>query len=87
MIVPVHGLKYHKFEMPRLYDNLIIIKEKDNVYDAEAIAAYNAENEKIGYISRNSCYNSKVFKKMKADHFIGKVWAIFPNQILVELDF
>jgi len=87
MIVPIHGLKYHQFEMPKLQDNLIIIKEKDNVYDAEAIAAYNAENQKIGYISRNSCYNSKVFKKMEADHFIGKVWAIFPNQILIELDF
>lgn len=87
MIVPVHGLKYHEFEMPKLQDNLIIIKEKDNIYDTEAIAAYNAANQKIGYISRNSCYNSKVFKKMKTDHFFGKVWAIFPNQILIELDF
>jgi hypothetical protein len=87
MIVPIHGLKYHKFEMPKLQDNLIIVKEKDNVYDEEAIAAYNTENQKIGYISKNSCHNSKVFKKMKTDNFIGKVWAIFPNQILIELDF
>ena len=49
--------------MPTLQDNLKIIKEKDNVYDAEVIAAYNVENEKIGDISKNSCYNSKVFKK------------------------
>ena len=49
--------------MPKLQDNLMIIKEKDNVFDAEAIAAYNSANQKIGYISRNSCYNSKVFKK------------------------
>ena len=40
MIVPIHGLKYHKFEMPKLQDNLIIVKEKDNVYDEQAIAAY-----------------------------------------------
>jgi len=66
MIVPIHGLKYHKFKMPKLQDNLKIIKEKDNVYDAEAIAAYNVENQKIVYISRNSCYNSKVFKKNKS---------------------
>ena len=60
---------------------------RSNAPKHRSAAAYNAENQKIGYISRNSCYNSKVFKKMKADHFIGKVWAIFPNQILIELDF
>lgn len=87
MIVPIHGLKYHTFEMPKINDALVIIKEKQNIYDKEAVAAYNEGNQKIGYISRNSCYNSKVFKKMKDDHFIGRVWAIFPNQILVELDF
>jgi hypothetical protein len=87
MIVPIHGLRYHKFEMPSLKDDLKIIKERENIYDKEAIAAYNKSNQKIGYISRNSCFNSKVYKKMQEDIVIGKVWAIFPNQILIELDF
>jgi len=87
MIVPIHGLKYHKFEMPNLNDNLKIVKERENIYDSEAIAAYNKTNQKIGYISKNSCFNSKVYKKMQEDAIIGKVWALFPNQILIELDF
>jgi hypothetical protein len=87
MIVPIHGLKYHNFEMPRLNDDLIIVKEKENIYDREAIAAYNKSNQKIGYISRNSCFNSKVYMKMQEDAIIGKVWALFPNQILIELYF
>ena len=87
MIVPIHGLKYHYFQMPQLYDSLLMVKERENIYDDNAIAAYNSKKQKIGQVSRIGSSNTKVYDKMKEDHFVGKVWAIFPNQILVELDF
>ncbi len=87
MIVPIHGLKYHYFQMPQLYDSLLMVKERENIYDDNAIAAYNSKKQKIGYVSRIGSSNTKVYDKMKEDYFVGKVWAIFPNQILVELDF
>lgn len=87
MIVPIHGLKYHRFQMPQLFDTVLMVKEKHNLFDKNAIAAYNSKKQKVGYVSRNGSSNTKVYDKMKEDHFVGKVWAIFPNQILVELDF
>ena len=87
MIVPIHSLKYHKFHRPTIDDELTLIKEKENPFDELAIAAYNSKNEKIGYVSAKSCYNKKVYEKMLSDIFLGKVWAVFPNQILIELDF
>ena len=87
MIVPIHGLKYHQFIRPTIDDIITLVKEKDNPFDELAVAAYNSKKEKIGYVSAKSCYNKKVYDKMSNDIFLGKVWAVFPNQILVELDF
>ena len=86
MIVPIHGLKYHKFVLPHIYDELLLVKERENQFDTMAVAAYTIEGEKLGYVSAKSLYNAKVFARMQTEITFGKVWAIFPNQILVELD-
>lgn len=87
MIVPIHGLKYYSFSRPQIDDFVILVKEKDNFYDDMAIAAYNSKKEKFGYVSAKSSKNRKVYSKMLEDEFLGKVWAVYQNQILVELDF
>ena len=46
MIVPIHGLKYYHFLKPQNGDLIILVKEKDNIYDNHAIAAYNTLSEK-----------------------------------------
>jgi len=87
MIVPIHGLRYHNFIRPQVDDYVILVKEKNNIYDDMAIAAYNSKNQKFGYVSAKSSKNRKVYCKMLEDEFMGKVWAVYQNQILVELDF
>jgi hypothetical protein len=87
MIIPIHGLKYHQFKQPIIGEEVTLLKEKDNIYDSMAIAAYNRSNQQIGYIGAKNQYNKKVYSKMLSESTIGVVWAIFPNQILVELDF
>lgn len=87
MIIPIHGLKYYKFEPVIINDDILLVKEHENVYDDKAIAAYNIKGEKIGYISTKSLCNAKVREKMRQEDIIGKVWSIGRNQILVELDF
>jgi hypothetical protein len=87
MIVPIHGLRYYNFAMPQIDDFVTLVKEKNNIYDYMAIAAYNSKNQKFGYVSAKSSKNQKVYTKMLGDEFLGKVWAVYQNQILVELDF
>ena len=87
MIIPIHGLKYYQFKQPVIGEEVILQKEKDNIYDPMAIAAFNGSNQKIGYIGAKNHYNKKVYLNMLNESTKGIVWAIFPNQILVEIDF
>lgn len=87
MIIPIHGLKYHQFNQPVIGEEVTLYKEKDNLYDPMAIAAYNMSKQKIGYIGAKNQYNKKVYTNMLSESTKGIVWAIFPNQILVEIDF
>lgn len=86
MIIPIHGLQYHHFEQPIIGDEVFLVKEKENLYDSMAIAAYNKNNQKIGYISKKSCYNEKVYNKMRAESIKAILWSVAKNQILVEID-
>ena len=86
MILPIYGLKYHKFTMPQIGEKLLLVKEKNNLFDENAVAAFNYMNEKIGYVSAKSSRNAKIHSRMKEDEINGRVWAIFPNQLLVEID-
>lgn len=87
MIIPIHGLKYYQFKQPIIGEEVTLLKEKDNIYDPMAIAAFNKSKQQIGYIGAKNQYNKKVYSKMLSESTKGVVWAIFPNQILVELDF
>ncbi len=87
MIIPINGLKYYVFHPPRIDDEILLVKEKNNPFDDKAVAAYNHVGQKIGYVSKRCLHNSKVNDKMKQEDFIGKIWSIGKNQILVELDF
>jgi len=86
MIIPIHGLKYHNFNPPKIGDEVLMIKEKENLFDPMAIAAYNKLSQKIGYIGARSNYNKKVYARMLEVFVIGFVWSIGKNQILVEID-
>lgn len=87
MIIPIHGLKYYQFTQPLIGDEIRLVKEKDNLHDPMAIAAYNKLNQQIGYISAHSTYNQKVYTRMLEESVNGTVWSIGRNQILVEIDF
>ena len=85
MIIPIHGLSYHNFKMPKRNSKIILIKEKDNPFDKLAIAAYNSQIQKIGYVGARDGYNKLIYKRFE-ECIIGNVWDISPSQILVELD-
>lgn len=86
MIIPIHGLKYHKFKHPKIGDEVLLIKERENIFDQMAIAAYNKSKQQLGYISAQSNQNEKVYKRMLEESVRGYVWSIGKNQILVEID-
>ena len=86
MIIPIQGLKYQKFRPLKIDEEILLVKEKENLYENNAVAAYNFLGEQIGYISSKSAHNKKVYTKMLSKYFTGKVWAIGKNQILLELD-
>ena len=87
MIVPIVGLKYYNFKPIQINDEVLLVKEKNNLFDDKAVAAFNVSGEKIGYVGNRSARNEKVYSKMKQKECRGKVWCITGNQILVELDF
>jgi hypothetical protein len=87
MIVPIVGLKYYDFKPIKIDDEVLLVKEKDNLYDDNAVAVFNMSGEKIGYIGSRSSRNHKVNSKMNKNDCIGKVWCITRNQVLIELDF
>lgn len=86
MIIPIHGLKYHQFEQPFIGDKIRLVKEKKNLYDPMAIAAYNMLKQKIGYISKRRCCNQKVYSLMLKKSMDALVVTVAKNQILVEID-
>ena len=86
MIIPIHGLKYYEFKQPLIGEQVLLIKEKDNLFDPKAIAAYNSLNQQLGYIGARSSYNKRVYNKMLNESINGKIWSVSKNQILVEID-
>lgn len=87
MIVPIVGSKYYQFKPLQIDDEILLVKEKDKVYDKKAVAAFNSSGEKIGYVGKRSEYNQKVHSRMKQKQFTGKAWCFYRGLILVELDF
>jgi hypothetical protein len=86
MIVPIVGIKYYNFNVPVIGDVYKLVKEKDNLYDAKAIAVYNNAEQIVGYIGARSQYNLKLYTRMLQESVNGIVWCICKNQILVEVD-
>ena len=86
MIIPIHGLKYYEFSQPLIGDEVILLKEKDNLFDPKAIAAFNNLNQQLGYIGARSNYNKKVYSKMLTKSVKGKIWSVSKSQILVEIE-
>lgn len=85
MIIPIHGLRYYNFKMPKRNSEIILVKEKDNTFDKLAIAAYNSQIQKIGYVGARDGFNKSIYKRFE-DVIVGKAWNVSQNQILVELD-
>lgn len=85
MIIPIHGLRYYNFKMPKKNGNIILVKEKDTPFDKLAIAAYNSQIQKIGYVGARDGYNKRIYKRFEHG-IIGKAWHISTSQIIVELD-
>jgi len=86
VIIPIFGTKYYTFIEPTIHEIVTLHKEKDNPFDKFAIAVYNCKNEKIGYVSKKAIENKKVYSIIKDDIYYGRIWGIFPNYLLVELD-
>ena len=86
MIIPIHGLKYYEFSQPIIGDEVLLLKEKDNLFDPKAIAAFNNLNQQLGYIGARSNYNKKVYSKMLTKSVKGKIWSVSKSQILVEIE-
>lgn len=86
MIVPIYGLKYYSFSSPSIDELLVLHKEKNNPHDEFAIAAYNTKNEKVGYLSRKAIEKYRIYDYITTDVYFSRIWAIYPNQLLVELD-
>ena len=84
MIVPFSGLKYHSFEQPIVGEVVYLLKEPENPIDSMAVAVFNEQNQKMGYIT--SKYNQKVFGRMRDAKSSAKVWWIFRTFILIELN-
>jgi hypothetical protein len=85
MIVPIVGIKYYQFQPIQIDDEILLVKEKDNIYDDKAIGAYNHLGQQVGYISSRSTYNVNVFNKIMKDDCICMIWSISHNYILVEI--
>jgi hypothetical protein len=86
MIVPVVGVPlFSNNEMPAIGDQLQLIKETDDIFSSDAIGVY-FKDHKIGFLSRLSTYNLQVFERMTKGKAYGIVYALFPTNILVELD-
>lgn len=87
MIVPINGLRYYQFDVIHIDDEILLKKEKDNPHDVMAIAAFNLQGQKIGYVGKRiGGYNKKLYQRMADDWAFGKVWNISKWQILVELE-
>jgi len=66
-------------------DIVALMKERNNLYDKNAVAVFNSYHEKIGYVSTKSLYNIKVQDYMQHCEIKGSVWGIFKTFFLVEL--
>jgi ribosome-associated toxin RatA of RatAB toxin-antitoxin module len=87
MIVPITGSKYYTFSPLCMDEEILLVKEKDNAFDNNAIVAFNSLGQKFGYVSTRRDFSKKVNAKMKQNEFYGKVWGKTGGEILVELDF
>jgi hypothetical protein len=83
MLIPVSGLKYHSFNQPIISEVVYLVKEPENHIDSMAVAVYNEQNQKMGYISAK--FNRRVFSKMSNERCSAKIWWIFRTFILIEL--
>ena len=84
MILPVNLIKDVKSGTFNIGDKLILVKENNSsiVYFALTL-----KKEKIGQLSSRSLNNPKVRSKLGNEYIQGKVFAIFQNQILLDMIF
>lgn len=80
MIVPVYLNLFHKTPT-QINENIILVNEQG------AVSAYNILMQKVGKLSLKSISN-KIYQKNFGNIAVnGRVWAIFSNKILVEIEY
>jgi hypothetical protein len=85
MIIPIKNHSCDVISTLKIDDEILLVKEKDNINENNAIGAYNHLGQQVGYISSRSTNNENVFNKIMKDDCIGMIWSISRNHILVEI--
>lgn len=86
MIAPVTNTSHNANEFkPTIGDELKLIKVVDDKISSMKIEVF-YKQQRIGFLSTRSLSSQKVLEIMESGDAYGIVWALFPYNILVELE-
>jgi HIRAN domain-containing protein len=54
MKISIRGLQHHSFIMPELKERVILVPEPENRFDLNAIAIYNQNCQRMGYVPQEN---------------------------------
>ena len=79
---------YYGLSNIRVGDDLVLRKDQDNLYDDEAIAVYNKDGIKVGYVAnstdtvaRGTCSAGRIYDTLIQDHMCNVCFII--NDVLI----
>ncbi|ANE50646.1 HIRAN domain-containing protein [Flavisolibacter tropicus] len=86
MTVGVMGLRYYTFKEPQSNETVILKREPSNPYDSKAVAVYNQQSEKVGYVSKSYDVNGKVFNLLRKQKVSATVVTVLGGMMIVYIE-
>ena len=86
----IKGLRFYNFNKPKKGERVILIAEPTNLYDSNAIAIYNLECQKMGYLPNDFYGNQEPRFKLcfESNLPIKATVMLTPNKsIIIDIEF
>lgn len=85
-IVKVVGLKHYRFNEPKEFGKVFLVKEPENEYDPKAIAVYNRRDEKMGYVTKEDNANEELFDEMMKKRAQATILIFEHTYMIIEVE-
>ena len=90
MKTPIKGIRFYSFNKPSIKERVILIPEPSNIFDPNAIAVYNLQCQKMGYLPNDFYGNQEPRFKICFSlnkPIVATVMLMTTKSIIIDIEF